>query len=120
MKTLIILLVLTFIFSSVGLAFEPYVQEYKPQSNYIPGLPEPFSQNQGSAYVPMAPYPAPQPRQWNQRGNGHIYIQPDWNTHQNDLRDQNSWASPQPNPFANDPRNPIQQRAKPRGYIIQY
>jgi hypothetical protein len=56
----------------------------------------------------------------NTGGSINIWVTPDYDTHRRDLRDQKSWASPTPNPFANDPRNPMQQRAKPRGYIVNF
>jgi len=120
MKTLIILLVLTFSFSSVGLAFEPYGQQYKPKSNYLPGLPEPFSHNPGYSQPNFGALGASPGHHGHQNQSGHIWIQPDWNTHQNDLRDQRSLASPTPDPFANDPRNLIQKRPVPRGYIFHH
>ena len=120
MKTLIILLVLTFSFSSVGLAFDPYVQEYKPQSNYSPGSSEPLRYNPGYIQPDFGSVGDSPGHHGHQNHSEHIYVTPDYDTHRNDLRDQESWASPTPNPFANDPRNYMQQRATPRGYIIQH
>ncbi len=56
----------------------------------------------------------------NRGGSTTIWVTPDYDTHRRDLRDRKSWASPEPDPFANDPRNYLQQRPTPRGYIIQY
>lgn len=59
-------------------------------------------------------------RRPNVSGSIMIWVTPDYDTHRRDLRDQKSWASPKPNPFANDPRNFIQQRPTPRGYIFHH
>lgn len=120
MKTLIILLVLTFSFSSVGLAFDPYVQPYKPQSNYIPDLTKPFSHNPGYGQQNFGGLGGSQGHHGHQNRSKHIWIQPDYDTHKRDLRDRKSWASPTPDPFANDPRNYLQRRPTQRGYIIQF
>ncbi len=72
--------------------------------------------------VPSLPYSRPgyEFGRQNRSGSANVWVTPDYDTHRQDLRNQRSWASPTPDPGANDARNYMQPRAKPRGYIIQY
>ncbi len=77
--------------------------------------PQPFN-------PPSLPYSRPgyEFGRQNRSGSARVWVTPDYDTHKRDLRDRKSWASPTPDPFANDPRNYLQRRPTPRGYIIQF
>ncbi len=120
MKTLIFFTLLSVSLSGVAFGWQPYQKQF--EGNYIPGLPKPFT-HQAPAYTPPVytkPWSQPGGHQGSRHGTGHIYVTPDYNTQQRDLRDQRSWASPDPNPFANDPRNIFPQTPQPRGYDFHW
>jgi hypothetical protein len=115
MKNLLFIAMLTWIFTASGpaLAQNGGVKPYFSPPTFAPA--QPFALP-GNSYGRQN-----QPHRWQNRGgSANVWVTPDYDTHRRDLRDQESWNSPTPNPFANDPRNYIQQRPKPRGYIIQY
>ncbi len=115
MKNLFIIAVLTLFFtaSTTALAQNNGVKPFFSPPTFTtpqPMTPPAFSYGgQNQAYTGQ-----------NRTRSRHIWVTPDYETHKQDLRDQESWASPEPDPGANDPRNYMQPRAKPRGYIIQY